>query len=104
MTVTPRRGPAPLLVILVAILLPILARNWILPRRPAPPTAPSVPSTPAPSSRSQAAESPSAALPAPDRPAPQEESDLRIPVDEAHLFEGEINRRGKPVGFHSRPG
>lgn len=26
------------------------------------------------------------------------------PVSETHIFEGEINRRGKAVGFHSRPG
>lgn len=26
------------------------------------------------------------------------------PVNETHLFFGEINKRGKPVGFHSRPG
>lgn len=26
------------------------------------------------------------------------------PVNVTHIFEGEINRRGKPVGFHSRPG
>lgn len=26
------------------------------------------------------------------------------PVNETHIFQGEINRRGKPVGFHSRPG
>jgi hypothetical protein len=25
-------------------------------------------------------------------------------VNETHLFFGEINKRGKPVGFHSRPG
>lgn len=25
-------------------------------------------------------------------------------VNETHVFAGEINRRGKPVGFHSRPG
>jgi hypothetical protein len=25
-------------------------------------------------------------------------------VNETHLFQGEINRRGKPVGFHARPG
>jgi hypothetical protein len=24
-------------------------------------------------------------------------------VNRTHIFEGEINRRGKPVGFHSRP-
>ncbi len=26
------------------------------------------------------------------------------PINVSHIFEGEINRRGKPVGFHSRPG
>lgn len=26
------------------------------------------------------------------------------PVNVTHIFEGEINRRGKPAGFHSRPG
>jgi hypothetical protein len=26
------------------------------------------------------------------------------PVNETHIFEGGVNRRGKPVGFHSRPG
>ncbi|MDP9121884.1 MAG: EndoU domain-containing protein [Acidobacteriota bacterium] len=25
-------------------------------------------------------------------------------VNETHIFEGGINRRGRPVGFHSRPG
>ncbi|HEV2856392.1 MAG TPA: EndoU domain-containing protein [Thermoanaerobaculia bacterium] len=25
------------------------------------------------------------------------------PVNLTHIFEGEINKRGKPVGFHSRP-
>ncbi len=30
--------------------------------------------------------------------------DQRIAVNEEHVFEGEINRRGKPVGFHARPG
>jgi hypothetical protein len=31
-------------------------------------------------------------------------SDTDPPVNEAHIFQGEINRRGKPVGFHARPG
>lgn len=31
-------------------------------------------------------------------------SDTDPPVNETHIFQGEINRRGKPVGFHSRPG
>jgi hypothetical protein len=26
------------------------------------------------------------------------------PVNVTHIFEGEINKRGKPTGFHSRPG
>ena len=25
-------------------------------------------------------------------------------VNETHIFEGEVNKRGKPVGFHARPG
>jgi hypothetical protein len=25
-------------------------------------------------------------------------------VNETHIFHGEVNRRGKPVGFHARPG
>lgn len=51
----------------------------------------------------------------PSRPVPQEApaalpsageewSDTDPAVNLAHVFEGEINRRGKPVGFHSRPG
>lgn len=31
-------------------------------------------------------------------------SDTDPPVNETHIFQGEINRRGKPVGYHSRPG
>jgi len=34
----------------------------------------------------------------------QELSRTSPPVNLTHVFEGEINRRGKPVGFHSRPG
>ena len=26
------------------------------------------------------------------------------PVNMTHIFEGQINKRGKPVGFHARPG
>jgi hypothetical protein len=26
------------------------------------------------------------------------------PINLTHIFEGEINKRGKPVGYHSRPG
>ncbi len=31
-------------------------------------------------------------------------SDTRPQINLTHVFAGEINRRGKPVGFHSRPG
>ncbi len=31
-------------------------------------------------------------------------SDTRPAIDLIHLFAGEINRRGRPVGFHARPG
>ena len=31
-------------------------------------------------------------------------SDTRPAINLTHIFAGEINRRGKPVGFHSRPG
>ncbi|HEY2294639.1 MAG TPA: EndoU domain-containing protein [Thermoanaerobaculia bacterium] len=36
---------------------------------------------------------------------PDEEwSHTSPPVNVTHIFEGEINKRGKPTGFHSRPG
>lgn len=35
-------------------------------------------------------------------PDPADPADPAINLE--HVFEGEINRRGKPVGFHSRPG
>jgi hypothetical protein len=39
------------------------------------------------------------------RPVPHEEwSDTDPAINLEHVFEGEINRRGKPVGFHPRPG
>lgn len=31
-------------------------------------------------------------------------SSTRPAVNETHIFEGDINRKGKPTGFHSRPG
>ena len=31
-------------------------------------------------------------------------SDTRPEINLRHVFEGEINRKGKPVGYHSRPG
>ncbi|HEX5720578.1 MAG TPA: EndoU domain-containing protein [Thermoanaerobaculia bacterium] len=38
------------------------------------------------------------------RPLDSEWSDTDPAINLAHIFEGEINRRGKPTGFHSRPG
>jgi hypothetical protein len=37
------------------------------------------------------------------RPA-EEWSRTSPPVNVTHIFEGEVNRRGMPTGFHSRPG
>ena len=31
-------------------------------------------------------------------------TDTDPPVNAAHIFQGEINRSGKPTGFHARPG
>jgi Bacterial EndoU nuclease len=36
--------------------------------------------------------------------SPQSLSRTSPPVNLTHIFEGEINKRGKPVGYHSRPG
>jgi hypothetical protein len=36
--------------------------------------------------------------------AGEEWSPTSPPVNLTHIFEGEINKRGKPTGFHSRPG
>lgn len=41
-----------------------------------------------------------AAVPSADR----EWSDTDPAINLEHVFEGQINRRGRPVGFHSRPG
>jgi hypothetical protein len=35
---------------------------------------------------------------------PVEWSATDPPVNVSHIFEGQINKRGKPVGFHARPG
>lgn len=67
-----------------------------------------VPDPPAP----QSAPSTSERQPPASAPAPLPEgvesgedwSDTDPAINLAHIFEGEVNRRGKPVGFHSRPG
>ncbi|HEX6862319.1 MAG TPA: EndoU domain-containing protein [Thermoanaerobaculia bacterium] len=43
-----------------------------------------------------------ASIPAPS--TDEEWSDTEPAINLEHVFEGKINRRGKPVGFHSRPG
>jgi hypothetical protein len=40
----------------------------------------------------------------PARRSAEEWSATEPPVNVTHIFAGEINRRGKPTGFHSRPG
>lgn len=45
-----------------------------------------------------------AAPAAADRDPTRRWSDTRPAIDLVHLFRGEINRRGRPVGFHARPG
>jgi len=47
---------------------------------------------------------PGPALPRSSRRPAEAWSRTSPPVNLTHIFEGEINRRGKPVGFHSRPG
>ena len=43
-------------------------------------------------------------LPVEAPPLRTEQSDTGPAINLEHVFEGQINRRGKPVGFHSRPG
>ena len=64
-----------------------------VPDSPAPQSAPSAPELPAPAS-----------APAPELETGEPWSDTDPAINLHHIFEGEINRRGKPVGFHSRPG
>jgi hypothetical protein len=45
-----------------------------------------------------------ASAPAPAPSLDREWSDTDPAVNLEHVFEGQINRRGKPIGFHSRPG
>lgn len=70
-----------------------------------PPRAPGPP----PPAEPQAQQAPQ---PPPVEPEPSPEVDLgdgkwsgtRPAVNLEHIFEGEVNKRGKPVGFHARPG
>lgn len=48
--------------------------------------------------------SPERTAPSSRRQAQERWSETEPPIHLTHLFEGQINRRGKPVGFHARPG
>lgn len=98
----PRRArrSVPFAVLLVAVLIPFLARNVL--RSPKPPApersgkaAATSPVSPSPAA-GEGALGPDAASSPEDAPG--------VPVNEEHVFEGQINRKGRPVGFHSRPG
>ena len=60
---------------------------------------PPEPGTAAPQPSAQGAPPPAAAV-----SLGEEWSDTDPAINLEHIFHGEINRRGKPVGFHSRPG
>ncbi len=105
----PRRSrrPMPLIAVLAVVLVSFLARNVLRPAKPAapepsgpksgtaalPPSSPASRPAPAAGKGAAAAESGSSAGLAPG-----------LAVNEEHVFEGLINRKGRPVGFHSRPG
>lgn len=68
---------------------------------------PRIPDVPAP----QSAPLPSEPLPPASAPAPvpgfeagDHWTDTDPAINLAHIFEGEVNKRGKPVGYHARPG
>lgn len=73
-----------------------------------PPAAPEPP----PPAAAPAPEAPAAPAPSANPTAPEVElgdenekwSDTRPAINLEHIFEGEVNKRGKPVGYHSRPG
>lgn len=98
------RRSVPLLALLVAIVVPFLAKDLFKPAHPArDPRGPSA--SPASSGREgEAVRRVEAPGPEVTLPAPLPEAQSAVEVNEDHLFEGLVNRRGKPVGFHSRPG
>jgi hypothetical protein len=73
------------------------------------PRQPHAPDTPPPVVAPQAQSAPApAAAPQPSPPeidlGDEKWSDTRPAVNLEHIFHGEVNKRGKPVGFHARPG
>lgn len=69
-------------------------RDFRVPDSPVPQSAPSFPEPPAPAS---------APAPARDLESGEPWSDTDPAINLHHIFEGEVNKRGKPVGYHSRP-
>ncbi|HYN21144.1 MAG TPA: EndoU domain-containing protein [Thermoanaerobaculia bacterium] len=67
------------------------------PRNP-PAAAPAIEAPPAPQAAAAPAPTPSSA-----EASLEPWSDTEPAVNQAHIFLGDLNRRGKPVGFHSRP-
>jgi Bacterial EndoU nuclease len=74
-----------------------------------PPAGPPPLETPPPAA-APAPEAPAAPAPSTVEPTPGIDlgdgkwSATRPAVNLEHIFEGEVNKRGKPVGYHSRPG
>ncbi len=68
-----------------------------------PPSPPRQPETPPPAA-APAPEAPAAPAPPEIDLGDEKWSDTRPAVNLEHIFHGEVNKRGKPVGFHSRPG
>ena len=60
--------------------------------------------TEAPPPRTEASRPAPQAGPAPAPALRSEWGDTDPAINLEHVFEGQINRRGKPIGFHSRPG
>lgn len=74
-----------------------------------PPGPAAEPESPPPAA-APAPEAPAAPAPSMGEPTPEVDlgdgrwSETRPAINLEHIFEGEINKRGKPVGYHSRPG
>ena len=77
-----------------------LAVFYLLPQEGRHPDVGAPPRTEAPRAPEPASAPASAPAPALDA----EWSDTDPAINLEHVFEGQVNRRGKPVGFHSRPG
>ncbi len=99
------------LLVLAALALAV-AVYWLAPSDDALPPAAGPASTPAAAGPADLPQPQGQQVPPPQPPGStsddpglhEEWSDTRPAVNLEHIFEGQVNRRGKPVGFHSRPG